>query len=200
MSLTSAERDGTVGGASLGLVAAPKLVLGRYAQWRPQMETALMRAGIAVRDYSEENADWAELTAAVEEWTKTDERASINFALGRGAGSASSKGAGPSAADKEARRGAMEAVARGRKAYAHERVICRSFRGHTRWGDQIEDGESESGVRARIPSLLGGRQQRQGTVTAGRHLCAALQHLLSFLSPSFSVAGVLQHLSIPAKK
>lgn len=104
---------------SLGLAAVPKLVLGRYAEWRPQMETALMRAGIAARDYRQENPDWAELTAAVDEWTQSDERASISFALGRGAGSSSSKGgAGPTAAEKEMRRGATEAVARTKKAYA----------------------------------------------------------------------------------
>lgn len=123
MSLTSAEREGGVGvgavnAGSLGLTTVPKLALGRYAEWRPQMETALMRAGIAVRDYREENLDWAELTAAVDEWTRTDERTSINFALGRGAGSSSSKGAGPTSAEKESRRGATEAVARTKKAYA----------------------------------------------------------------------------------
>jgi hypothetical protein len=118
MSLSSTERDGGAG-ASQGLVPVPRLVLGRYAEWRPQMETALMRTGIAERDYREENADWAELTAAVEKWTRSDERASIDYALGRGSatGSSSSK-AGPTAAEKEARRGAAEAVARTKKAYA----------------------------------------------------------------------------------
>jgi hypothetical protein len=120
MNLTSAEREGgAVGTAgSLGLAVVPKLVPGRYAEWRPQMETALMRAGIAARDYRVENPDWAELTAAVDEWTQSDERASINFALGRGAGSSSSKGAGPTSAEKEMRRGATEAVARTKRAYA----------------------------------------------------------------------------------
>jgi hypothetical protein len=121
MSLTSAEREGgAVGTAgSLGLAVVPKLVPNRYAEWRPQMETALMRAGIVARDYRVENPDWAELTAAVDEWTQSDERASINFALGRGTGSSStSKGAGPSAAEKEMRRGATEAVARTKRAYA----------------------------------------------------------------------------------
>ena len=118
MSLNSAaERDGGAG-ASLGLVQVPRLALGRYGEWRPQMETALMRAGIAERDYCEENADWAELTAAVEKWTRSDERASIDYALGRGSASSSSSKAGPSAAEKEARRGAAEAVARTKKAYA----------------------------------------------------------------------------------
>ena len=37
----------TISGAGLSL---PLLAAGRYAEWRPRMETTLMRAGIAVRD------------------------------------------------------------------------------------------------------------------------------------------------------
>ena len=118
MSLTSAER---MSGAtmSLGLTAAglsvPRLIAGRYAEWRPEMENVLMRSGVAQRDYAEENTDWLALVAAVEQWTRADENASIAYALGRGSSSSSSK-AGPSAAEVEARRGASEAVARTKKA------------------------------------------------------------------------------------
>jgi hypothetical protein len=117
MSLNSAARE--AGGSSAGvLMELPHLVAGRYPEWRPRMETALMRAGIAARDYQSSNADWAALVAAVEGWERGAEEASIALALGRtpasGSGGAT---AGPSAAEKEARRGATEAVARGKKAY-----------------------------------------------------------------------------------
>jgi hypothetical protein len=81
------------------------------------MENVLMRAGVASRDYKEENADWAALVAAVDRWTTADEEASIAYALGRASASSSST-AGPTAAEKEARRGATEAVARAKRAYA----------------------------------------------------------------------------------
>jgi len=95
----------------------PRLVPGGYAAWRPVMENVLMRAGVAPRDYKEENADWAALVAAVDRWTTADEEASIAYALGRASASSSST-AGPTAAEKEARRGATEAVARAKRAYA----------------------------------------------------------------------------------
>jgi hypothetical protein len=123
MSLTSAaEREGAaaVANGSLGLPVVPKLRLTNYAGWKPEMETALMRAGIAVRDYREENPDWAQLTAAVDDWMQADERASIDLALGRGKGrgSASASGKEVTPSDvKEARRGAIEAVARTKRAY-----------------------------------------------------------------------------------
>lgn len=95
----------------------PRLVPSGYAAWRPVMENVLMRAGVAPRDYKEKNADWAALVAAVDRWTTADEEASIAYALGR-ASAGSSSTAGPTAAEKEARRGAAEAVARARRAYA----------------------------------------------------------------------------------
>lgn len=109
----------TASSVSLGLagVAVPRLVAGRYAEWRPEMENVLMRAGVARRDYTEENPDWPALVAAVEQWTRAEENASIAYALGRGTASSSSK-AGPSAGEIEARRGASDAVARTKKAYA----------------------------------------------------------------------------------
>ena len=118
MSLSIAEREGGAG-ASLGLVHAqvPRLVPSGYAAWRPVMENVLMRAGVAPRDYKEQNADWAALVAAVDRWTTADEEASIAYALGRVSVSSSST-AGPTAAEKEARRGATEAVARAKRAYA----------------------------------------------------------------------------------
>jgi hypothetical protein len=88
---------------------------GQYAAWRPLMENHLLRAGITTRDYKEAIADWAALVTAVEDWSRADENASIAHALGRG--SSSSK-AGPSAAEKEMRRGATELVSRVKKAYA----------------------------------------------------------------------------------
>jgi len=106
--------------ASLGLagVAVPRLVAGRYAEWRPEMENVLMRAGVARRDYTEENPDWPALVAAVEQWTRADEEASIAYALGRGtASSTSSTSSKAAAGEAEARRGASEAVARTKKAY-----------------------------------------------------------------------------------
>jgi hypothetical protein len=118
MSLNSAEREGGAG-ASLGVVqaAVPRLVPGGYAAWRPPMENVLMRAGIAARDYKVASADWAALVEAVDRWTTEDENASIAYALGR-AKASSSSAAGPTTAEKEARRGATEAVARAKKAYA----------------------------------------------------------------------------------
>ena len=115
MSTNAYNTDGSVGGATS--VTVPRLVAGRYAEWRPAMENVLMRAGVAQRDYTEENSDWPALVTAVEQWTRADEDASIAYALGRGSASSSSK-AGPTAAEKEARRGATEAVARTKKAYA----------------------------------------------------------------------------------
>lgn len=117
MSTNSAQRDGgeSTGGGSAQLLV-PRLQAAGYAGWRPAMENVLMRAGIAERDYKEENSDWAALVAAVDAWARADESASIALALGRVSASASSK-AGPSAAEKESRRGAMEAVARTRRAY-----------------------------------------------------------------------------------
>lgn len=117
MSTNSADRDGgaSTGGGSTQLLV-PRLQVTGYAGWRPAMENVLMRAGIAERDYREENSDWAALVAAVDAWARADESASIALALGRVSASASSK-AGPSAAEKESRRGAMEAVARTRRAY-----------------------------------------------------------------------------------
>ncbi|MDZ4284468.1 MAG: hypothetical protein U1A28_01430 [Patescibacteria group bacterium] len=109
-------------GASLGLGAGvptavvPRLVAGRYAEWRPEMENVLMRAGVARRDYTEENPDWLTLVEAVEQWTRANENASVAYALGRGVASSSSK-AGPSAGEMEARRGASEVVARTNRAY-----------------------------------------------------------------------------------
>ncbi len=119
MSLSIAEREGGAG-ASLGLVHAqvPRLVPGGYAAWRPVMENVLMRAGVAPRDYKEQNADWAALVAAVDRWTTADEEASIAYALGRVSASSSSTAGPTTAAEKEARRGAAEAVARARRAYA----------------------------------------------------------------------------------
>ena len=115
MSANAYNTDGSVGGATS--VTVPRLVAGRYAEWRPAMENVLMRAGVAQRDYTEENPDWPALVTAVEQWTRADEDTSIAYALGRGTSSSSSK-AGPTAAEKEARRGATEAVARTKKAYA----------------------------------------------------------------------------------
>ena len=114
--------DGVSRGLALQL---PPLVAGRYAEWRPRMEAALMRVGIAARDYKVENPDWMALTAAVDQWEQADEHTSIAYALGRAPGAtmgqASASGsagtAGLSAATREARRGATDAVARGRRAY-----------------------------------------------------------------------------------
>ena len=104
-------------------IAVPRLVSGRYAEWRPLMENHLLRAGVTTRDYKEENKDWAALVKAVEDWARADEDASVAYALGRSVASASasssSKGQGPSSAvaEKEMRRGATELVGRTKKAY-----------------------------------------------------------------------------------
>jgi hypothetical protein len=119
--MPNGEDKGTAGG---GALAVPRLVLGigAYGAWRPVMENTLLRAGVTTRDYKEENPDWAALAAAVDQWARAEEDASIAYALGRVAaasstGSKSSAAAGPSAAEKETRRGAIEAVARTRRAY-----------------------------------------------------------------------------------
>jgi LTR polyprotein gag-polypeptide-like protein/zinc knuckle protein len=116
MSLTSnGMATGSMSGADLAL---PKLLSGCYAEWRPRMETTLMRVGVAVRDYQVENTDWTALVEAVEKWERADEDASIAYALGRSMASSSKTAtAVPSAAEKEVRRAAMDAVARGKKAY-----------------------------------------------------------------------------------
>lgn len=115
---------GGMGSAASGVPqTVPRLVLGvgAYGAWRPVMENTLLRAGVTTRDYREENPDWAALAAAVDQWARAEEEASIAYALGRVAAvsssSTSSAGTGPSAAEKEARRGAIEAVARTRRAY-----------------------------------------------------------------------------------
>ena len=100
----------TISGAGLAL---PLLVASRYAEWRPRMETTLMRAGIAVRDYKVENPDWA-ARGGRRDVGAADEDA-IAYALGRKSASAGT--AGPSPSEKEARRAATEAVARGKRTY-----------------------------------------------------------------------------------
>lgn len=117
---SSAEREAGSAGLGLAQPAAPRLAAtaGGYAAWRPLMENVLMRAGVALRDYRQENADWAALVAAVDRWTTEDENASIAYALGRATAGSAGIAAGPTAAEKEARRGATEAVARTKRAYA----------------------------------------------------------------------------------
>lgn len=121
--IASAVQDGSSASPGLVQLAVPRLVSGRYAEWRPLMENHLLRAGVTTRDYREENKDWAALVKAVEDWARADEDASVAYALGRSVASASasssSKGQGPSsaAAEKEMRRGAMELVGRTKKAY-----------------------------------------------------------------------------------
>jgi hypothetical protein len=121
MSLNGSEREGGSAGLGLAQPLVPRLApaaAGGYAAWRPLMENVLMRAGVALRDYTQENADWAALVAAVDRWTTEDESASIAYALGRATAGSASSAAGPTAAEKEARRGATEAVARAKRAYA----------------------------------------------------------------------------------
>lgn len=102
--------------ASVSLATTvPRLVPGRYAEWRPLMENHLLRAGASARDYKEEIADWTALVTAVEDWSRADETASIAHALGR---SSSSVKAGPTDAEKEMRRGATTLVGRVKKVYA----------------------------------------------------------------------------------
>ena len=104
-----------------GTVAVPQLRAGQYSAWRPQMENTLLRAGVAKRDYAEEQADWAALACAVDNWSREDEKASIAYALGRKKDAKSGNDAAASSdrvSEEKARRGAMEAVARGRKAFA----------------------------------------------------------------------------------
>ena len=128
---TNAHSQGVEAGAAgqAGTVVVPRLRAGQYSAWRPQMENTLMRAGIATRDYAVGCADWAALASAVDNWAHTEEQASIAYAMtgvncysaAAAAASGGSKGA-PSASDlaseAKARRGAMEAVARMRKAFA----------------------------------------------------------------------------------
>lgn len=103
----------------------PKLTAGAggYARWRPLMENVLLRSGVATRDYAVLNPDWVALVSAVDRWAIDGEAVSIAHALA-GAGIASSSSAkksasvsGPDVAEKEARRGAVDAVGRTRLAY-----------------------------------------------------------------------------------
>ena len=92
-----------------------------YARWRPQMEVFLMRAGIAIRDYRAENADWDALAAAVDNGVVEDEQAGIALLLGRAAVSSSStrtsKVDGQTAEQKIARQRVTDLVSRSRRAY-----------------------------------------------------------------------------------
>ena len=124
---SNTEREGGASASSPGLahLLVPRLSVapGGYAAWRPVMENVLMRAGIAARDYKKENKDWAALVEAVDQWAIEDESASIAHALGRAStkgpsSSTTSSTAGPSAAEKETRRGAIEVVARTAKAHS----------------------------------------------------------------------------------
>jgi hypothetical protein len=118
MSLNAQGAEAAAGQA--GTVTVPRLRAGQYSAWRPQMENTLMRTGIAKRDYAEECADWAALASAVDNWSREDEEASIAYALGRSKHAKGGQSA-PSSSDRvseeKARRGAMEAVARMRKAF-----------------------------------------------------------------------------------
>ena len=106
--------------ATAAVLTVPRLIGGRYNEWRPQMENALMRAGVARRDYAEECADWAVLASTVENWSREEEQESINYALGRSSGTNSASSASVSSGirpDEKKRRVATEAIARMRKAY-----------------------------------------------------------------------------------
>lgn len=121
MSLTAQSVGGGGGGA--GHIAVPQLTAGHYAGWRPIMENVLMRSGIDGRDYKTENPNWIALCEAVDQWAIQDESDSVAYALGqRPAGATSSSGkkestAGPTADEIKMRRGAIEKVARTKKAY-----------------------------------------------------------------------------------
>jgi hypothetical protein len=120
----SANSAGAKEVAGTSAVVVPLLTPGMYAAWRPLMENALMRSGIAVRDYAVHNADWVALVSAVDRWSQDEEDEGVAYALGRtsmssqGASSTASGTAGPSTAEKESRRRVSELVARTRRAYA----------------------------------------------------------------------------------
>ena len=120
---TQGEREAGAGsahsGSAHGAWTVPRLFgpggASNYAAWRAPTKAALMRAGVAERDYSDAKraTGWAELAAKVDAWTRDDEEASINYALGVSL-KREQKGAGEEAA---ARRGAQEAVLRTRRAF-----------------------------------------------------------------------------------
>jgi hypothetical protein len=98
-----------------------------YAQWRPEIETAMMRAGLAARDYRVEIPDWTTLEETVEKEVAEREQEGLAQLLGKkSAGSSSSKAASASKAaqpgtadeqEKSNRQLALDLIGRVRKAY-----------------------------------------------------------------------------------
>lgn len=56
-----------------------------YPQWRPQMETHLLRHGVETRDYTKEIPDWLKLVTLAEDDAESEEQAAIDLLLGAAA-------------------------------------------------------------------------------------------------------------------
>lgn len=91
-----------------------------HAQWRPQMQTFLMRQGIEERDYAREIPQWRELASTVEADAEAEEQAAIAVLLG-GAASASAdpvaKKEVSSAEQQRAKQRVADLIGRSRKAF-----------------------------------------------------------------------------------
>ena len=99
-----------------------------YAQWRPQMQTFLMRQGVEQRDYMREIAQWKDLAAAVASREEAEENEAFASILAHSALSNSGvkvkdepalSGSSVSGKKTDAMRVAEAAIARSRKAYGY---------------------------------------------------------------------------------
>lgn len=105
------------------LLAAGGVVGGlSHAQWRPQMQTFLMRSGIEERDYVVEIPRWAELCTVVQADAEAEEDEAVALLLGA---SSISSSAHPTAAalslstaQLKAKKSVSERLSRARKAYS----------------------------------------------------------------------------------
>jgi transposase InsO family protein len=93
-----------------------------YAAWRPQMEAALLRAGIEVRDYKEEIKEWAKLEKALQQDIILEEDFGMALVLaGSEARTAKreqeEKAADPQLQEVKARKSIADRVRRVRRAY-----------------------------------------------------------------------------------
>lgn len=90
-----------------------------YSVWRPQMETHMMRAGVAERDYAKPIDQWALLEAAATQDEEDADAAATASVLNAGVKkqSGSSAASAPTAEEKAARKRVAEIVNRSRRAY-----------------------------------------------------------------------------------
>lgn len=98
-----------------------------YAQWRPQMQTHLMRQGIETRDYAKDIPRWAALVVAVETEAESEEQAAIALLLAPPQGTSASSPSTVVKLDKDAQEAADAAAAKQVAAKKHlAALIARS--------------------------------------------------------------------------